>query len=126
MPHPTRIQDCIDHHEEYVLVLAAMPDRRLREKLDTIHLQMTLAEQQRNTAAIELLEIWRAQTIEARTYKAEKNIPDEPNEIQEAIAHIETYIAEPAPQAETIDQPAMPIRRKPQVTEDKNEQLSIF
>ena len=126
MTRTARIQDCIDHHDEYVLVLAAMPDRSLREKLDTIHLQMELAEQKRDTEALELLEIWRAQTIEARTYKAEKNIPDEPNEIQEAIAHIETYIAEPAPQAETIDQPAMPIRRKPQVTEDKNEQLSFF
>lgn len=126
MSRATRIQECIDHHDEYVLVLAAMPDRRLREKLDTIHLQMTLAEQKRDTEALELLEIWRAQTIEARTYKAENNIPDQPNEIEEAIAGIETYIAKPEPELEIINEPAIPIRRKPQVTEDSSEQLTFF
>ena len=126
MTRTARIQDCIDHHDEYVQVLAAMPDRSLREKLDTIHLQMELAEQKRDTEALELLEIWRAQTIEARTYKAENNIPDEPNEIEEAIAGIETYTAEPEPQTEIKDEPATLSRRKPQVTEDKNEQLSFF
>jgi hypothetical protein len=126
MSRAARIQDCIDHHDKYVQVLAAMPDLRLCEKLDTIHLQMELAEQKRDTAALELLEIWRAQTIEARTYKAENNIPDQPNEIEEAIAGIETYIAEPEPQIEIKDEPAIPVRRKPQVTEDKSEQLTFF
>jgi len=126
MAKADRIQECIDHHDEYVQVLAAMPDRRLREKLDTIHLQMELAEQKHDTEALELLEIWRAQTIEARTYKAENNIPDEPNEIAEAIAGIETYIAEPEPQTEIKDERLTSVRRKPQVTEDKSEQLSFF
>ena len=125
MSKATRIQDCIHHHDEYVQVLAAMPDRRLREKLDTIHLQTLLAEQKHDTEALELLEIWRAQTIEARTYKAENNIPDQPNEIKEAIANIETYTAEPE-QMETKDEPAIPTRRKPQVTEDNSEQLKFF
>jgi hypothetical protein len=125
MNKTARIQDCIDHHDEYVLVLAAMPDRRLREKLDTIHLQMALAEQQRNTAAIELLEIWRAQTIEARTYKAENNIPDAPDEIAETIADIETYTA-PGTQQEEESVP-IPFRRQKMLpTDDKSEQLSFF
>jgi hypothetical protein len=126
MTKATRIQDCLDHHEEYVLALAAMPDRRLREKLDTIHLQMALAEQQRNTAAIELLEVWRAQAIEARTYKAENNIADAPDEIAGAIADIQTY---PAPEAGEMpavkDEPARQAR-KPISANDKNEQLSFF
>ena len=87
---------------------------------------MELAEQKRDTEALELLEIWRAQTIEARTYKAENNIPDEPNEIEEAIAGIENYISEPEPQPEIKDEPLTPIRRKPHVTDDKSEQLTFF
>jgi hypothetical protein len=78
MNKDARIQNCIDNHETYVLTLAAMPDKKLAEKLDTIHLQMDIATQKKDTQAIELLEIWRAQTIEARTYKAENNIADTP------------------------------------------------
>ena len=125
MSKATQIQDCIDHHDEYVQVLAALPDRRLREKLDTIHLQMAIAEQQRNTEALELLEVWRTQTIEARTYKAENNIPDEANEIEEAIADIKTYIQEPV-QGETKPGPVINTRRKAPVSEDKSEELSFF
>jgi hypothetical protein len=126
MAKADRIQECIDHHDEYVQGLAAMPDRSLREKLDTIHLQMELAEQKHDTEALELLEIWRAQTIEARTYKAENNIPDEPNEIKEAIANIETYTAEPQPQINIADGPPTPVRRKIHITDTKDEQLSFF
>ena len=128
MSKAARIQDCIDHHDEYILILASMPDSDLVEKLDTIHLQMALAEQQRDTEAIELLEAWRAQTIEARTYKAENNIPDAPDEIQEAIADIETYVAAPEAQPEPKDEyeHLRRVRRQPIIADDKNEQLSIF
>jgi len=126
MAKADRIQECIDHHDEYVVVLAAMPDRRLREKLDTIHLQMELAEQKHDTEALELLEIWRAQTIEARTYKAENNVPDQPNEIEEAIAGIETYTAEAEIQEKEEEESIAPTRRKHHVTEDNSEQLTFF
>ena len=126
MTKATRIQDCITHHHDYVQVLATLPDSRLREKLDTIHLQLAIAEQQRDTPSIELLELWRAQTIEARTYKAENKIPDAVNEIQEAIADIESYIAPPpvTPQQE----PTLTYRPRPKTSaiENSQEQLSIF
>jgi hypothetical protein len=48
-----------------------------------------IAKEKRNDAAWDLLEVWRAQLIEARIHKYENNIPDAPNEIQEAIADIE-------------------------------------
>lgn len=128
MSKAARIQDCIDHHDEYILTLASMPDSDLAKKLDIIHMQMALAEQQRDTEAIELLEVWRAQTIEARTYKAENNIPDAPDEIEEAIADIETYIATTEAQPEPKDEyeHLRRVRRQPTITDDKSEQLSIF
>ena len=40
------------------------------------------------------MEVWRTQLIEARIHKYENNIPDAPNEIQQAIAEIETVTSQ--------------------------------
>ena len=129
MSSRTRIQLCVDKHEEYVLTLAAMPDNKLREKLETIHLQMDLALQQKNTAALELLEVWRAQTIEARTYKAENNIADAEDEIAALVAQIETVVAEEpvVEEAEDVVYEPLKVKRSTQTTNDAgNSQLSFF
>ena len=89
----TRIKDCIDNHEKYVAIMAAMPDKELAKKLDLVHIQSQIAEQTKNTGSLELLEVWRTQIIEARILKAENNIPDAPNEIELAIRDIETVVA---------------------------------
>ena len=129
MSSQARIQLCVDKHEEYVLTLAAMPDNKLREKLETIHLQMDLALQQKNTAALELLEVWRAQTIEARTYKAENNIADAEDEIAALVAQIETVVAEEpvVEEAEDVVYEPLKVKRQPQATGNPDSsQLSIF
>ncbi|MDB5284387.1 MAG: hypothetical protein JWO06_3462 [Bacteroidota bacterium] len=129
MSKATQIQDCITNHEQYVLTLAAMPDKKLAAKLDTIHLQMEIALQKKDAATLELLEIWRAQTIEARTYKAENNIADAPNEIELAIANIETYVTETEIRHEVLSEYSNPVQKKQpkaKTEEDNNKQLSFF
>ena len=129
MSSRARIQLCVDKHEEYVLTLAAMPDNKLREKLETIHLQMDLALQQKNTAALELLEVWRAQTIEARTYKAENNIADAEDEIAALVAQIETVVAEEpvVEEAEEVVYAPLKVKRQTHATGNPDSsQLSIF
>lgn len=129
MSSRARIQLCVDKHKEYVLTLAAMPDNKLREKLETIHLQMDLALQQKNTAALELLEVWRAQTIEARTYKAENNIADADDEIAALVAQIETVMAEEpvVEEAEEVVYAPLKVKRQTQATGNPDSsQLSIF
>lgn len=126
MTNPARIQRCIDKHEEYVLTLAAMPDSKLRDKLETIHLQMDLALQQNNTEALKLLEVWRSQTIEARTYKAEHDIPDLPDEMEAVVAQIETFVAEEENRAEILEAYRQPAHKKAPHTNTGNSQLSIF
>ena len=69
-----RIKDCIDNNEKYVVIMASLPDKELAKKLSLVHIQMELAEKKRNTASLELLEIWHHQIIEARIYKAENKI----------------------------------------------------
>lgn len=61
-----------------MVILAALPDKELIKKLDLVHIQSEIAEQTKNTGSLELLEVWRAQIIEARMLKAENNIPDAP------------------------------------------------
>lgn len=56
-----RIQLALDNAEEYIARLATMPDRRLEEKLEAIHLQSKIAIQKRMDESLELLEIWRSQ-----------------------------------------------------------------
>jgi hypothetical protein len=129
MNKDTRIQDCIDNHETYVLTLAAMPDKKLAGKLEAIHLQMAIAEQKNDSGNLELLEIWRAQTIEARTYKAENNIPDAVNEIEQATNQIETFVAEVETRTEVLNDYSHAVnqsRPKAKKEEGSNEQLSFF
>ena len=130
MSKEIQIREALESAEENVAYLATLSDNALAEKLDTVHLQMQLAEEQKNSAAIELLEIWRRQIIEARIYKAENNIPDSPGEIELAIAEIET-ITEAAEERKEIfteaSQPSAASEEEPeQQTPDNPEQLSLF
>ncbi|HRD40179.1 MAG TPA: hypothetical protein PLC65_16250 [Bacteroidia bacterium] len=123
----TRIKLAIDNWENYVAQMATMPDKELEKKLDLIHLQSEIAIQKKNEESIELLEIWRAQIIEARILKAENNIPDAPNEIELAIADIETTLAKAEERNEIIDELSQPLKsHKPKIQEDNSSQMSLF
>ncbi len=123
----TRIQNCIDNHDEYVAILAALPDKELIKKLDLVHIQSEIAEQTKNTGALELLEVWRTQIIEARILKAENNIPDAPNEIELAIADIETTLAKTEERQEVFNEnPATYKAPKPKIKEEDQNQMSLF
>ncbi|MBS1646241.1 MAG: hypothetical protein JST67_02745 [Bacteroidetes bacterium] len=126
MSNHTRIQEAIDKAEANVNYLAALPDAVLSEKLNTVHLQMELAEQKRNTNSLELLEAWRSQIIEARIYKAENNIPDAPNEIELAIANIETIVAKTEKRQEIFTEPIKEKIHKPKIKKEDRDQMSLF
>ena len=85
-----RIKDRIDNHEKYVSILTKCSDKELAKKLELVFIQSALAEKAKNTASMELLELWYIQIVEARIYKAENNIPDEVSEMERVIA--ETYL----------------------------------
>ena len=123
-----RIKDCIDNNEKYVVIMASLPDKELAKKLSLVHIQMELAEKKRNTASLELLEIWHHQIIEARIYKAENKIPDAPNDIELAIADIETVVSKIEGRSELIPTKEFPIKKTIQQTDDKmdDNQLSLF
>lgn len=127
MTNTTRMRDALDNAETNVELLATFPDTVLSEKLDTIHLQMDLAEAKKNTESLELLEVWRSQVIAARIYKAENNIPDAINEIELAIADIETTVAKAEERKEIIED--IFVNQKTQrakIKEEDKDQLSMF
>ena len=127
MSNHIRIQEALDNAEANVSYMATLPDNVLAEKLDTVHLQMELAEQKRNTNALELLEIWRSQIIDARIYKAENNIPDAPNEIELAIADIETMVAKTEEHQDVFNEDTTSYKvRKPKIKEEDQNQTSLF
>ena len=85
MSSEIRIRQALEHAEEYVACLATMPDKELVKKLDLIHQQSVIAEKEKKTSSLNLLEIWRSQVIAARIYKVENSIPDIPKPIDLAI-----------------------------------------
>ncbi len=123
-----RIKDCIDNHEKYVAIMASMPDKELAKKINMVHIQMELAEKKRNTSSLELLEIWHHQIIEARIFKAENKIPDAPNEIELAIADIETFVNKSENRSEILTSKDVSIKKTIKQTEHKEDdnQLSLF
>lgn len=124
-----RIQEALDNAEANVAFLATLSDKKLSEKLDAIHLQSEIAVQKKQTASIELLEIWRSQVIAARIYKAENNIPDAPNKIELAIADIETFTSkaeERQDMVNEIQQPDRPTRTKKPIQTEDDSQLELF
>jgi hypothetical protein len=129
MSKELQLREALENAEANIAYLATLPDSTLAEKLDTIHLQTSLAEQKKNTPASELLEMWRSQVIQARIHKAENGIPDAPGEIESAIADIETKIAitEEREQAlEELAQPVQPQVPKKQQQQDNQSQLKLF
>ncbi len=122
-----RIKDAIDNAEANVEFLASYPDDVLSDKLELIHIQMEIAEQKRNTDSLELLEVWRSQVIDARIYKAENNIPDAPNEIELAIADIETTVAKAEEREESFTHDTILNRStRLKIKEEDKDQTSLF
>ncbi len=130
MSNAIRIKDCIDNHEQYVALMATLPDKELAKKLDLVHIQMQIAERTNNIGSLELLEIWRTQIIDARIHKAENNIPDAINEMEITVADIETIVSKAEERQEILNNhnssPEKQAPPKEQANQDNGIQLNLF
>lgn len=130
MSNDPRIRLALENWDAYVAQLATMPDKRLVEKLEVINMQAVIAQDKNLVSSSELLEIWWRQVVEARTYKAEHNIPDAPNEIELAIADIETFVSKTEDRQEILNDFRNPDKQAPSevVSQQQNNdnQLSLF
>lgn len=127
-----QIKHALENQEELVKLFAAEPDEKLADRLNIIHLQSVICEQNKDVQTGEFFEIMRSIIIEARLYKWDNDIPDELNEMQEALAAMElaqekyehrkkllAKLSKPAISSE----PELP-KEEPKV--DKNIQLGLF
>ena len=131
-----RIRQALERAEEYVAYLATMPDKELAKKLDIVHQQSVIAEKEKNTPSLELLEIWRSQIIKARIHKIENNIPDTPSAMELALADMEAHeekaerrkeiLNETKPTIVAEEEINYPEKEKGKENPDKPEQLSLF
>jgi len=117
-------------HEINVAYLSTLSESDLSEKLDTVHLQMELAEKSGNTSSMEILELWRSQIIDARIYKAENDIPDQPSEIDIAISDVETVVTRAEERMDALNEISMELRpektKRKHQEEPNDDQLSLF
>ena len=127
MSKDVRIQIALDNWDEYVDALTKLSDKELIKKLELIDIQSQIAFKTKNEDSAQLLEIWWKQTVEALILKAENNIADEPNEIELAIADIETVVAK-AEERQEIVESAQTYQKvyKQKVKEDNSDQMSLF
>ncbi|CAN5310468.1 hypothetical protein BH09BAC5_BH09BAC5_05630 [soil metagenome] len=122
-----RIKEAIDNEEANIQLLASMSDRALEIKLDAAYQQTVIAEKNRNTSSLELLDVWIHQIIQARIYKAEQNIPDAPNEIELAIADIETVVVQTKERVELLDAPSViPKKQRRTIIESDEDHFTLF
>ena len=129
-----QIRQALEREEEYIARMATFPDKKLAKHLDIIHKQSVIAEKEKLTSCIQLLEIWRGQVIQARIYKAENNIPDVPTDMELAIADMESFEEKVEQRQEILKEARTKVteteEEKSQEEEknspDKPEQLSLF
>ena len=129
-----RIRQALERAEEYVAYLATMPDKELSKKLDIIHQQSVIAEKEKNTSSLKLLEVWRSQVIAARIHKIENNIPDVPKAIDLALADMEAQEEKAEQRQEILNETRTtivaeeetPYEEKEKRNSDNSEQLSLF
>ena len=131
MSKAERIQQAKENAAANIELMATWPHKKLSERLELVNIQSVIAEQKRDESALELLEVWRAQLIGARIHKYESNIPDAVNEIQEAIADIETVTATLEERQEILsaEEPVVPekeIKRKQPSEVPQDTQLPLY
>ena len=123
-----RIRQANERAEEYIAYLATFSDEKLVVHLDIVHQQSVIAEKEKLTASLELLEIWREQIIQARILKAEKNIPTQPSAIELALAEMEEQEEKSEQRQEILQQAFEPVQtpRAKIQQQDDDSQLTLF
>jgi hypothetical protein len=127
MSKAAQLKEAMEQAEANVQLMAKWSQRDLADRLELIHIQTQLAEQKKDLAALELLEVWRSQLIAARIYKDEHKVPDELSEIKQAIADIEVMEAQTEHRIEVINtEEIQPVPKTRSVTKTTDTQLPLF
>lgn len=128
-PTEYKIQLATENFNEWVKLYASESREKLKKRLRVNHQQYLLAEKAKDEKAGELLNIMERIIIEARTYKAENNIPDTLSEIELAIADVETVTIKSEERQEIYTEGTKSTKQsrvKKQTPADDDSQMSLF
>lgn len=123
-----RIHDYQVNFEHYVTELMKFRDERLEKKLEIVRMQIELTIKNKDEETYETLKWWEAHIIEARIRKHDQ--PEEApyyDEIEEAIADMETIIVKAEERKEIIEEAFANHKvHRPKIKEDNSNQTSLF
>lgn len=112
---------------QYVEELMKFPDAKLARRLDLVRAQMLYTIKNKDEETYQTLRWWELHTIEARIRK--HDLPEilYVDEIEEAIADMETIIIKADERKEIIEETlANQKAHRPKVQEDNSNQTSLF
>lgn len=127
-----QMSHALENQEELIRMFASEPDDKLVDRLNIIQLQSVVCEKDNDVITGEFLEIMRRIIIEARLYKWDNNIPDEIDEMQQALAEMELAQEKYEHRKKLLDKLSKPVivneseqsEKEPKI--DKNVQLGLF
>jgi hypothetical protein len=126
--YTTKWNDYIDWYK----VFAAETEKKLAGRLNIIHLQSIICQNEKDEETAEFLSIMRRIIIEARLYKWDNNIADELGEIKLSVATTELLHEKHEHRKKVLEKLSKPIvsyepqETKPEPQTDNSVQLGLF
>lgn len=125
-PTEIKIQEALQHANEWIAYLATRPDAELARRLDTNGWQYEIAYKNKDEKLCEFMNIMRRILVEARVYKDEHQIPDEISEISLEVSQMEHVLTQEEVRQEVIESFQPQRISKPKIQEDNSNQISLF
>lgn len=127
MTREERHKDYEINFNAHVEELMKFPDAKLARRLDLVRAQMVYTIKNKDEETYQTLRWWELHTIEARIRKHELPEVDYINEMEEAIANMETIIVKAEARKEIIEEAfAYQKANRPKIKEEDKDQLSMF
>lgn len=127
MTREERHKDYEINFNSHVEALMKFPDKKLAKRLDLIRAQMLYTIKNKDEETYQTLRWWELHTIEARIRKHDLPEVEYSNEMEEAIANMETIIFKAEERKEIIEENfAKEKAHRPKVQEDNSNQTSLF
>lgn len=125
-PTDIKIQEALQHANEWIAFLASRPDAELVRRLDTNGWQYEIAYKNKDEKLCEFMNIMRRILVEACIYKDEHQIPDKISEISLEVAQMEHITAQEEVRWEVLESIQPQRISKPKSQEDNSNQISLF
>lgn len=127
MTRAERNKDYEINFNKHVEELMKFPDKKLVRRLNLVRAQMVYCEKKKDLETWQTLRWWELHTIEARIRKHDLPEVEYINEMEEAIADMETSIVKAEERKEIIEETfASQKPRRIKIKEDNSNQTSLF